>query len=202
MTHVLDLLHGFLVHYGYWAVGAMLLLENAGIPLPGETILLLASFAAFSDHHLRLPYIIFVGVVAASVGDNIGFAIGHYGGRRLLARYGHVLHISPRTIRRGELLFRRYGAFAVFFARFVAGLRIVAGPLAGVLRMRWKPFVLFNFMGAALWVTVISVTGYLFGRHWDLLLRYSKRLDFVTATLILVLILVLWHRHKRGELPK
>src|SRR2546430_8042503 len=73
--HVFDLLRDYLAHYGYWSVAAALLLENAGLPVPGETMLLLASFMAFSQHHLRLPYIILVGVCAATIGDNLGFLL-------------------------------------------------------------------------------------------------------------------------------
>ena len=80
-NYFFDLLRGYLAHYGYWAVGAALLLENAGLPVPGETILLLASFLAYSEHKLGLPWIILVGVCAATLGDNLGFAIGYYGGR-------------------------------------------------------------------------------------------------------------------------
>ena len=85
--HILDFLRGLLVQYGYWAVAVTLLLENAGIPVPGETILLLASFLAFSEHALDLRWIVVVGAVAATLGDNLGFALGHYGGRPLLERY-------------------------------------------------------------------------------------------------------------------
>src|SRR5438128_3670867 len=145
--HVFDLLRDYLAHYGYWAVAAALLLENAGLPVPGETVLLLASFLAFSEHRLHLAYIIVVGVCAATAGDNVGFAVGYYGGRRLLERYRKTLHIRPAAIARGEDLLAHYGAIAVFFARFIAGMRVIAGPMAGVLRMHWRKFVLFNFLG-------------------------------------------------------
>ena len=92
MTHsILDVLRNAVVQYGYWAVGAALLLENAGIPVPGETILLLASFLAYSEHDLRLPWIIVVATIAATLGDNLGFALGYYGGRPLLLRYQSLL---------------------------------------------------------------------------------------------------------------
>src|SRR5437899_7539913 len=108
--HILDLLRSLLAHYGYGAVAGALLLENAGLPVPGETVLLLASFLAYSEHHLRLPYIILIGICAATVGDNLGFAIGVYGGRRLLERYRRTLHIRPVPIALGEGSFQRYGA--------------------------------------------------------------------------------------------
>src|SRR5205807_2503410 len=106
--NILDLLRGYLVHYGYWAVAAALLLENSGLPVPGETVLLLASFLAYSEHRLHLPEVILVGVGAATVGDNIGFALGHYGGRRLLDRYSRAFRIRPEVIEKGERLFERH----------------------------------------------------------------------------------------------
>jgi len=153
--HLLDLLRHALVDYGYWAVAVVLLLENAGLPVPGETVLLLASFLAYSKRELQLPWIILVGTVAATLGDNLGYLIGHYGGRPLLERYRNVFRVPAATLERGEKLFGRYGSFTVLFARFVFGMRVIAGPLAGVLRMAWQRFALFNLLGAALWVTVI-----------------------------------------------
>ena len=102
---ILDFLRGAIVQYGYWAVGGALLLENAGIPVPGETILLLASFLAYSEHDLRLSGIIVVGTICATLGDNLGFALGYYGGRPLLGRYQSVFRIQKSTLERGERLF-------------------------------------------------------------------------------------------------
>src|SRR5579884_26851 len=127
---ILDFLRNAVVEYGYWAVGGALLLENAGIPVPGETILLLASFLAYSEHDLRLSWIMLVATIAATLGDNLGFALGRHGGRPLLARYQSLFRIHRTTVERGERLFERYGPLTVFFARFVFGMRIIAGPLA------------------------------------------------------------------------
>ena len=198
MTHsVLDLLRNAVVHYGYWAVAVALVLENTGIPVPGETVLLLASFLAYSERELQLAWIIVVATLAATLGDNLGFALGYHGGRPLLARYQSFFRIQTRTIEQGEDLFSRYGAFTVFFARFVFGLRIIAGPLAGVLRMPWRKFLAFNFMGAAAWVTAISTVGYLFGQHWQRLEGDMKRFDFGLAILMLAAAALVWWRNRR-----
>ena len=200
MTHsILDLLRNAVVHYGYWAVGVALLLENAGVPLPGETILLLASFLAYSEHDLQLPWIMVVATIAATLGDNLGFALGYYGGRPLLARYQATFRIQDATLARGEGLFARYGAVTIFFARFVFGLRIIAGPLAGALRMQWRKFIVFNFLGAGLWVTVISGAGYLFGQHWERLEKDVKRFDVAVAIVVLLAAVFLWWRRRRAR---
>lgn len=203
MAHsIVDLLRSALVHYGYWALAFTLLLENAGVPLPGETILLLASFLAYSEDALRLPWIIVVATVAATVGDNLGFALGYYGGRPLVDRYQSIFRIQRKTLARGENLFARFGAVTVFFARFVFGMRIIAGPMAGVLRMPWRKFLMFNFLGAALWVTVISGVGYFFGQHWERLERYIKRFDIGIVIVVLLAAAFWWWRKRRENEPE
>ena len=200
LTHsILEFLRNAVVQYGYWAVGAALLAENAGIPVPGETILLLACFLTYSEPDLRLPWIILVATIAATVGDNLGFAVGYYGGRPLLTRYQTLFRVQNRTLERGEQLFARYGSVTIFFARFVFGLRIIAGPLAGVLRMPWRKFMVFNFLGAALWVTVIAGAGYLFGQHWERLQEGIKQVDTSVAILLLLGAALLWWRTRHAR---
>lgn len=196
---ILDTLRGFIADYGYWAVAVALLCENAGIPVPGETTLLLASFLAYSEQKLHLGWIILVGTVAATIGDNLGYAIGQYGGRPLLERYQHIFRIPPGTIARGERLFERYGAATIFFARFIFGMRVIAGPLAGVLRMQWGLFAIFNLLGAVVWVTAIAVVGYLFGRNWEVLNRTLGRFQLAIAAIVVAALILLWWRRRRQQ---
>ena len=182
--------------YGYWAVALALLCENAGLPVPGETTLLLASFLAFSEHRLQLGWIIAVGICAATLGDNIGYVIGKRGGRPLLDRYRTFFHIEQSAVDRGEKMFARYGSATIFFARFVFCLRVFAGPLAGVLRMPWPSFALFNLLGAALWVSVVACAGYFFGRHWRLMVNTLRRVDIALAVVALAVIFLLWRRNR------
>jgi membrane protein DedA with SNARE-associated domain len=195
--HILDLLRAALVHYGYWAVAVALLIENAGVPVPGETVLLLASFLAYTERDLSLGWIVAVGTVAATLGDNLGYAIGYSGGRPLLERHRQAFHMSEAAELRGEKLFARYGAVTILFARFVFGMRIIAGPLAGVLRMPWKKFAVCNFLGAALWVIVISMVGYSFGSRWNLLMHFMKRFDLALGAAFVVIAALLWWRSRR-----
>jgi membrane-associated protein len=197
VQHIFDLIRGHLIDHGYWTIAIALLLENTGFPVPGETILLLASFLAFSEHTLSLPYIILVGVVAATIGDNLGFAIGHHGGLPLLTKYRSFFRIKDQTLKRGEELFERYGAATILVARFIAGLRILAGPLAGVLRMHWRKFALFNFLGAALWVTTISSVGYLFGKHWEKLMEVMKGVNLILLAGAIAIGTIYWLKRKR-----
>ena len=194
--HIFELLRGALVHYGYWAVAALLLLEGAGLPLPGETILLLASFLAYSEHELQLPWVIVVGTVASTLGGEFGFALGQRGGRPLIERYRHVFSIRAETVERGDRLFERYGAAAVFLGRFLFGMRVLASLLAGALHMPWRKFVVFNFLGAAVWVSAICGAGYLFGRHWGRLAHDLGRVDLLVGIVVVVAGVWLWWRSR------
>jgi membrane-associated protein len=195
-SELFELVRGYFDVYGYWTLFLALMLENAGAPIPGETVLLLASFLAFSEKQLHLPYIIVIGIVAATLGDNLGYSIGRRGGRPLLDRYAHLLRVRAEPIARGEHLFQRYGSFTVFIARFIFGMRVIAGPLSGVLRMPWGRFVLFNFLGAATWVTVIALLGYTFGEHWVVLAKTLGRINLVLAVVAAYVGLMLWRRYR------
>ncbi len=198
-TWFFEHLRWFFAEFGYWAVVIALLLENAGVPVPGETTLLFASFLAWSEHKLFLPYIMAFAIVACTAGDNIGYWIGHHGGRPLLERYKRLFRNSDRAIAHGERLFARHGALTIFFARFVFGMRIIAGPLAGVLRMPWRRFVLFNFLGAIAWVTTISLVGYFFGRQWDRLVQVLGKANAVIAVVAVLLIYWAIRRYRAGQ---
>jgi membrane-associated protein len=201
VDQLLEGLQAYFNHYGYWTLAVALLLENAGLPVPGETVLLFASFLAYSQHQLTLPGVIIVGLLAAVAGDNIGYGVGRWGGRRLLVRYQRLFRIHPETIERGERLFARYGPATVFFARFVFGMRVIAGPLAGVLRMHWERFVTFNALGATTWVVTVSLLGYTFGKHWQALLALLDRVGLGLAVGIVAVALAVWWwaRRKKAE---
>jgi membrane protein DedA with SNARE-associated domain len=199
MHPAFDSLRAFVAAYGYWAVALALFGESTGIPLPGEITLLVASFLAFSEHRLHLGWIILVATCATTVGGELGYVVGYYGGRSLLDRYKSFFGLSKRTLARGEKIFARYGAAATFFARFIFGMRVFAGPLAGVLRMRWKVFTIFNFLGAAVWVTFIASSGYLFGRHWRSLLDVMQRFNLAVAVIAVIVIFFLWRKYRRDR---
>lgn len=194
-----DLLRKYFAEYGYWTVGVILLLENAGIPLPGETALMFAAFLAFSEHHLTLWGIIAVGIVACTLGDNLGYWIGYRGGRPLIAHQRRIFRISEAHMQRGEQFFLRYGSFTVFFARFVFGMRILAGPLAGVLKMPWRKFLLFNFLGATLWVSCIACMGYFFGSRWQWMESELEVVEFAFVVVLLIAGLVWWWWRSRQK---
>ncbi len=177
-------------------MAAGLLLENSGVPVPGETILIVASVVAYNTHELRLPWIIVIGTVAATTGDNIGYWIGRAGGRPLLERWKRFFHVKRQHIAIGEALIEKHGPVAIFFARFVTGARVIAGPLAGILHMHWPRFALFNFLGAVTWVSVIAGVAFAFGSQLDRLLAFMREANWAILAMIAVAV-VFWVAYRR-----
>jgi membrane protein DedA with SNARE-associated domain len=156
-------LHHLVVSYGYLAVFTLVGMESFGVPVPGETVLIIAGTYAGLTHHLS-PFLI-VGVAAAGaiIGDTIGFWIGDKGGYRLLRRYGHYIRIDEPKIKVAMLLFDEHGGKVVFFGRFVAVLRTYAAFLAGTTRMHYRRFLFYNATGGILWASVFGFGSYFFG---------------------------------------
>lgn len=186
-------------HYGYWVVLIGLLVESAGAPLPGEMILLVASSYAASHPNLHLGWIMLIATFAAVTGDNIGYWMGRKGGRPLLNRYGHIFKIKPEHVQQGEDLIRRHGPLAVFLARFIAGLRVLNGILAGVLHMEWRRFFLFNQLGAICWVVAICSLGYLLGNRLPWLIHAVDRTGLALLVLVVLGGLAAWWVHQHSS---
>jgi membrane protein DedA with SNARE-associated domain len=178
-TYLEHLLHA----YGYAAIFVVIALENVGLPVPGETILISSAVFAATTHELNVVAIVITAAVAALGGSATGYAIGRYGERRLLQRYGRHLHIHERDLRLGRYLFARYGGRVIFVARFVAFLRALAGLLAGINRMDWKRFMLFSGLGAAVWAATFGFGAYALGREVEAL---SARAGVLIALAIIV----------------
>jgi membrane protein DedA with SNARE-associated domain len=154
----------YLDRYGYGAVGGLLLLENFGVPLPGEAVLIAASIYAGAGR-LNIVAVGVIAFVAAVVGDSIGWAIGRSGGRRLLTRFGRYVLLPPHRVARAEKFFTRHGSKIVPVARFVDGLRQANGIIAGMTGMGFRRFLVLNAIGAALWVGAWTAVSDLAGRH-------------------------------------
>ena len=146
-------LHHFLADYGYWALALLIGLESMGIPLPGETVLIMASVHA-GDRGGNIAAVITAAVAGAVIGDNLGYLLGRQLGFRFLLLYGRQLGFSDARIKLGQYLFMRHGAKVVFFGRFVAILRCLAAFLAGVNQMPWPRFLLANAAGAVAWASI------------------------------------------------
>ncbi|HME48646.1 DedA family protein [Mycobacterium sp.] len=187
--------------YGYLAVGGFILLEDFGVPVPGETILIAAAVFAGSGH-MNIALVILVGALGAVIGDNIGFAIGHFGGRPLVGRFGRYIFLTPERLDHAEDYFDRHGGKIVTIARFVEGLRQVNGILSGTIGMHWPKFVAFNALGAVLWVGTWACIGYFAGENitaiYDAFGRY-KWYAVAAGVLIVALLVTRRVRARRRE---
>ena len=197
---------------GYPAVTLFILVESAGIPLPGETIVLLAAFTAGVDGQLQLPWIILCASLGAIIGDNVGFQIGRTVGRKFVERFGRFFFVKTAQLDRAANFFQRHGAKAVFFGRFVTFLRIWAAFLAGMNHMRWQTFLFYNALGGIIWAIYISLLGYFAGRifhdHFDQVDRLVRTVGWVGLVACIVLAIAAYillrirrtrEQHKNGS---
>jgi membrane protein DedA with SNARE-associated domain len=191
-----SLLNHLLTTYGYWAVFLLVTLEGTCLPLPGETMLLLAAIYAGTTHHLLIPVVIVAAASGAILGDNLGFWIGQKGGYRLLRRYGHYIGLKERTVKLGHYLFKQYGEKVVFFGCFVTVLRAWTAFLAGANHMPWHRFVRFNALGSILWAILYGAGGYLLG---DTVNRLTGPLEVITVVVWLLMLVVFFLFMRRYE---
>ena len=200
---VLHALEPTLNSYGYLAVAGLVMIEDFGVPVPGETVLILGAVYAGSGR-LSIGLVVLLAFLGAIVGDNIGFALGHFGGRRLVERWGRYILLTPERLDKATDYFERHGGKVIVIARFVEGLRQANGIVAGTTGMHWAKFVLFNALGAALWVGTWSAIGYFSGNHitsiYNTASRYSSYLAIAVAIGILALIFRhMLRRRRRSE---
>jgi membrane protein DedA with SNARE-associated domain len=191
---VLHSLEPTLDHYGYLAIGGLVLLEDFGVPVPGETVLILGAVYAGTGR-FNIVLVAVLAFFAALLGDNIGFAIGHFGGRRLIERYGRYVFITPERLDKATRFFDRHGGKIIILARFIEGLRQANGIVAGTSGMHWAKFLVFNAIGAALWVGVWVTIGYFSGNHIDAI--YNTATRYSTYLLIAFVVFVLAYIARR-----
>ena len=173
--------------YGLIVVGGVILLESLGLPVPGETVLIIASIYAGTSHpHLDIVEVILTAAGAGLVGQMIGYVIGHEFGYWLLLRYGPYVRITESRIKLGEYLFLRHGGKIVFVSRFVPVLRSIAGILAGANRMPWRQFLFANAVGALAWASFFGFAAYMLGHQIE---RLAGPMVIVVGAVVLIVII-------------
>src|SRR5215813_5353274 len=189
-----------LEHYGLLAIGLLILVEDFGVPAPGETILIAGAIFAGAGR-INVVALGVVAFIAAITGDNIGFAIGHFGGRRLALRWGKYVFLTEERLNKAEAFFDRRGAIVITFARFVEGLRQANGIIAGITGMHWLRFLIFNAIGAALWVGSWVTAGYFAGNHIAAIYHYVNLYSYyaLIALVLLALVYVIRLRRRRRQ---
>jgi membrane protein DedA with SNARE-associated domain len=187
-------------HYGYLAVAGFVFIEDFGVPVPGETILIAAAVYAGAGQ-LNVVLVGLIGFLAAVLGDNVGYAIGRFAGRAVVLRYGKYVFLTEERLDKAEHWFADHGGKVVTIARFVEGLRQANGIIAGVTEMPWPKFVAFNALGAALWVGVWTTVGYVSGSHLDTVYNTISNvaLYVLAALVVFVIIRIVMHRRKRAR---
>lgn len=179
-------------HYGYVAVAGFILLEDFGVPVPGETILIAAAVYAGAGQ-LNIVAVGLLAFAAAVLGDNVGYGLGTFGGRALVLRFGRYVFLTEKRLAAAEKWFERHGGKVVVVARFIEGLRQANGWVAGLTGMRWLKFLAFNSLGALLWVGTWLTVGYTSGRHIDTVYSSIRRYlvyVLVAAAVVLIALLV------------
>jgi membrane protein DedA with SNARE-associated domain len=184
--------------YGYWAVFVGVFLENAGLPVPGETALL-AGAAIAQSGRLSLVWVILTATSGAVLGDNVGFWIGRRGGRTLAERHGRHVGLTHRRLEQFDRFFARHGGRTVFIARFITGLRVFGAVLAGASGLRWPVFLFYNATGAVVWATAVGLAGYVLGESWDVLERWIGRTSLIGLAIIIVIALIALVRARRRQ---
>lgn len=188
-------LHHFLAEYGYWALALLIGLESMGIPLPGETVLIMASVHA-GDRGDDLGAVIAAAAGGAIIGDNIGYLLGRKLGFRFLVRFGKQFGFTDARIKLGQYLFMKHGSKVVFFGRFVAVLRCLAAFLAGVNQMRWPRFLVSNAAGAVVWASSIGFGAFSFGRAFHRIAGPFSLAAFILATIAVIWCFIYVSRHE------
>jgi membrane protein DedA with SNARE-associated domain len=175
--------------YGYLVVFFGVMLESAGVPLPGETVLLAAGVLVHRGV-LGFGDALFFGILGALVGDQIGYWVGRFGGRPFVLRWGRYAFITPERLGRAERFFEQHGGRAVFFARFITGLRVFGALVAGISRMPWGKFALYNVLGGTAWATAAVSLGYFLWASIGLVEHWVGRFSLLlVAALVLAVLL-------------
>ena len=186
---------------GYPLLFALVMAESSGVPIPGETALIAAAVLA-SQGKLKIEFVIPIAAAAAIVGDNIGYLIGRKGGRWLLERPGAFRGQRLRVLETGEPFFEQHGPKAVFFGRFILGLRVWASWLAGATHMRWHSFLLWNALGGICWASAIGLLAYFLGHSAGKAIEAFGIYGLVAVLLAVASALFMHRRHRRNSGPR
>lgn len=190
--------------WGYWGIFAFVFAGNLGVPLPEETVLLVAGFLA-GRNELDLRTVYLVGITSAIAGDCCGFMVGRTGGQRLFERLAGRFRFIRHRYERLQAFFHAHGSKAVFMARFITGARFMAGPMAGAAGMKFWRFLGWNMLGALIWCSLVITVGYLVGDELERVAYVAHRASHwmaLVAFLVLAAIWIFWLRERDQPRPE
>lgn len=187
-----------IAHFGYVGLYVGMLGQAIGVPLPSELMLSFAGYLA-STHVLEIAPVIVTGAAGDLTGAIVAYCIGYYGGRPLLVRFGRSLLIRERELERADRWFAQYGRRAVLILKLLPGVRAFGSYPAGVTRMAIAPFIVYTFIGSAIWSTLFAEFGYTLGRNWVLLGAYARPASIILLGLVAMAVIVWLWIHLRTE---
>jgi membrane protein DedA with SNARE-associated domain len=188
--HILVFIKNFLTAVGYPGVFALMTIEGFGIPIPSELTMPFSGFlaSAAGGSKFILPVAIAVGAAGEITGGILAYALGYFGGRPVLERYGRLVLLSPAELERGEEWFGRYGDWVVLITRLLPAIRSFIALPAGVVRMPFWRFLVYSAIGSAVWCAVLAVIGQTLGQHWASVSSSLRRYDIIIVIVVVALI--------------
>jgi membrane protein DedA with SNARE-associated domain len=202
LHHILEAARRLLHEYGYAGLFALIFGENFGLPLPGETIFI-AAVLLTAHGEMKIVPVVLCAWTSSVLGGIVGFAIGRFGGSRLLQKYGRYVGINAERLLKIEAFFARYGVLVVILGRFFEGMRQIYAILAGSMETSWRKFLIYNVAGATLWVGFWTALVLWFGRHlrhiWDVFKEHEVYVLLSVALICALSALLLHLRERRDE---
>lgn len=189
-AHLLNLIKDVLAAISYPGVFLLMMIEGFGIPIPSELTMPFSGFLATSQggNKFVLPLVIVVGAAGEITGGIIAYALGYYGGRPVLERYGQFVFLSSEELERAEVWFARYGDWIVFITRLLPAIRSFIALPAGVVRMPFWRFLLYGAIGSLIWCTVLALLGHTLGQHWESVSNDIRRYNVIIIAVVVLLV--------------
>jgi len=178
----------------------MMAIESACIPLPSEIIMPFAGWLLIKDQSLPVSYVVLAGLYGAVgnvIGSLVAYAVGVWGGRPFLNKYGKYILITKHDLDRADYWFRRYGSWSIFISRLLPAVRTFISLPAGIARMNLIKFILYSLLGSFIWSIALAYAGYLIGEHWEQIRAVMRPFDYLIIALVLALIGYYIYRHVR-----
>jgi membrane protein DedA with SNARE-associated domain len=201
-AHILDFIKNLLGAVGYPGVFLLMTIEGFGIPIPSELTMPFSGFlaSAAGGSKFSLPVVAAVGAAGEITGGIIAYALGYFGGRPVLIRYGRLVLLSPAELERGEIWFGKYGDWVVLVTRLLPAIRSFIALPAGVVRMPFWRFLIFGALGSIIWATALALIGHALGQHWESVSAGIRKYDVLIVVVVIALIaLAVWKRVTSGR---
>jgi membrane protein DedA with SNARE-associated domain len=188
-----NLILDWISQYGYMGIILLMALESATLPVPSEIVMPFAGFLVWEQGVMNLPGVILAGTIGCTLGSIAAYAVGYYAGRPLILRYGKYVLLSERHLVQAERWFARYGGKATFIARLLPIIRTVISLPAGISKMKFKPFVLYSFVGSLPWTALLAYVGFWLGPNWEEIGSVFRGMDILVV--VGAVALVIWYVH-------